>query len=482
MQRRDFVKMLSGLGLGLACPFDLRAASGETKKANQNGVSPFYSDVFYMDIIAHGGLDSSLLTDPKLGTARDPGNNNLPFDTRINPCYTELTSAGNIVYPVIDGVTTWSDFFDAHYNKLTVLNGVDASSTSHLFGMKAAGGGMMTRKYPALAALHAASQTLKNGEVPIPFLSAGTDYDVDRGIIAKTTLTYGEYSKLQDLSDPNHENYHDEDVYAEIMAASQARLSRMLSNPELLGRSRKNAQNLHKGRLANKALGDLWSLYAGRPSLTGVSSSSINFKKTIRMALCAYKLDICYAASLRHGGFDNHGDYKVNHQNRVEELLDGLNFLFAEASDLGILQRVSFQLFSEFSRNPWMNDGDKTEETGGKSHWRATSNAMIYHPNLIGDRVVGLSDVDGYYSANFNEAGELGFSNTSDAVTETCEALNLGMGDSYSQPLARFGIHQELRDLLQIDEGLGEKFPLDAWNYNLLQRSVGVQNQPNEVR
>ncbi|MDP7040360.1 MAG: DUF1501 domain-containing protein [Myxococcota bacterium] len=482
MQRRDFLKMLSGLGLGLAYPFDLKANTSSILSGYRGG------DVFYMDIFASGGLDSTLFSDPKSGDCTDPypDDDEEPNKGIINPCYneSEITNAGNILYPNIraeyangDATTAidWSEFFAKFYKKITIINGIDPGTTSHLFGMKETGGGMLTRKYAALPALHAATQNALKGGVVMPFLSVGTQYDVEDGLISKATLSSSEYDKLLRLAEPNRvdptaasdtpefqERFYEDNAYMAIMNAAQNRLDRKIQGSRHLPRTQKNTQNLYVGRLGNEALKRIVERYNDRPGITGVTNESIKLKKTIRMALCAYKEGACYAASLQHGGFDSHNDYATKHKEKMGELLDGLIFLFKEAGDLGILNRIAFRLSTEFSRFPWLNDGEGT----GKGHWGAGANSVIYHPDLMGNRVVGMTDADAWYSAKFNGAGDLGFQYDTPAT----QAVTDNIGSEYNNPITQLGVHQEMRALLQIDAGFCAKYPLADWSYKMLRK------------
>jgi len=140
MDRRDFMKAAGLAGLSLTVPLG-------GKKAHAQDMGP-YDGTFFVLVNAGGGWDPTSLCDPKGAVNAedtDPMNHYLRDD---------IGTAGNIRYaPMADNQA----FFDKHYSRLMVVNGVDTATNGHDSGSRHTWSGRLAEGFPSLGALMAAS-------------------------------------------------------------------------------------------------------------------------------------------------------------------------------------------------------------------------------------------------------------------------------------------------------------------------------------
>ena len=149
-----------------------------------------YSGRFFVFVQADGGWDPTSFCDPKINWkgeriinrwAQDMGEDDIP-------------RAGNIPY------APWADnkrFFENHYDKMLVINGVDAQTNSHTAGVVHNWSGRISEGYPTMSALLAAQYA---GGMPVAYLNFG-GYSVTAGVARFTRLTNLEL--LRDIATPN---------------------------------------------------------------------------------------------------------------------------------------------------------------------------------------------------------------------------------------------------------------------------------------
>jgi uncharacterized protein (DUF1501 family) len=104
-----------------------------------------------------------------------------------------------------------------------------------------------------------------------------------------------------------------------------------------------------------------------------------------QLALAAFKAGLSVSANLTLGGFDTHGDHDDSHYPRLQELLEGVDFIVEEGERQGLSDRLVVVVGSDFGRTPHYNDGN------GKDHWSITS-MLLMGPGIKGDRVIGTTD------------------------------------------------------------------------------------------
>jgi len=132
MNRRDFLKATAASSLF--------AASPKLLMANTDFNGPLVVTVF-----AHGGWDPTSFCDPKM---------NMPGEKIINNWAKTHDSqkVGNIQYAPFGENKS---FFESHYKKMLVINGIDVKTNSHMAGELYNMTGTMGDGFPGIAALYA---------------------------------------------------------------------------------------------------------------------------------------------------------------------------------------------------------------------------------------------------------------------------------------------------------------------------------------
>ncbi len=358
-----------------------------------------------VQVMALGGWDPTVLCDPK-GNA-------------LNQAYGEgdILTAGNLNYAPIPGA---SEFFDAHYQKMVVLNGVDMKTNSHEAGQRHMASGRLGEGFPSLAAV-AAGFTAP--ELPMAYLSFG-GYDRTSGLVAPTRNL--DSNRLAELAHPdrlngnnaNSETYHSSKAQTMIQMAREARAGSQLAE-QRLPRYANSIDSMLTARMGSDQLQQLEEVLP-TPNANG------DFRR-VELLVAAYKAGICVAGNLSRGGFDTHDDHDARHIPRMTELLGVINFLWEEAERQEIADQLVVVVGSDFGRTPNYN-GDN-----GKDHW-SISSMLLMGAGVTGNRVVGLTD-EGHNPIELDP-------NTLDAADEEAEETTRISPDH---------VHRNVRRLLGID-------------------------------
>jgi hypothetical protein len=361
MDRRDFLKLAGWAGLSLGFPaIPLRASAAP------------YAGPLWIMVHASGGWDPTSLCDPK-GMLSDTEENPMNRSYRA----ADIGSAGNIRFAPVGGNQA---FFEKHYQRLLVLNGVDTETNSHDSGTRNTWSGKLAEGHPCLASLIAGSV---GPEKPMSFLTSG-GYDFTAGVVAPTrTGNMGALTRLAfpDRMDPNNaeSGYHTAETTARVAAAQRARLEALMAE-QRLPRVREQMGMLYNARAGENELRLLTEFLPET-----LDNTNNPLKRQAQVAIAGYRAGITVAANLSLGGFDTHGNHDASHIPRLQMLLEGVDFLIAEAEAAGIGDRVVVVVGSDFGRTPGYNDGN------GKDHWSITS-MMLMGGGIRGNRVIGATD------------------------------------------------------------------------------------------
>ena len=388
MDRRKFFSLMAFAGLGVAAP---RAFGGRDDVDPLTGkkrepLFASYTGPFYVMVNAGGGWDPTSLCDPKgyKVSPMDPDAMNRSFATSA------IESAGNIRYAplgTMDNPTAFKDFFQKHYQRLLVLNGVDTATNGHDSGSRHCFCGRLAEGYPSFAALAAATA---GNDLPMGYLSFG-GYDETMGIVARTrsgnTNALGRIA-YPDRMDPNNADstFHSEKAMGLIKAAQDDRRAH-LEGVENLPRVRSALSMLYAARTGTNELKKLQE-YLPNPL------SNNGDERQVQVAIAAYRAGISAAVNLNMGGFDTHGNHDAAHIPRLAALLRQVDFLWQEAEATGVAQNLVVLVASDFGRTPRYNDGN------GKDHWSITS-MMLMGKGIPGNKVIGATD-DGHVALKIN--------------------------------------------------------------------------------
>ncbi|WAS96996.1 DUF1501 domain-containing protein [Nannocystis punicea] len=379
MDRRNFFKLMSLAGLAAVSPTVFAGRGpGALKNPNLPPLAETYTGPLWVFLNAGGGWDPTSLCDPKGGKGPDDNeamNHAFTFD--------QIDAAGNIKYPNIgtmDNPTAYEAFFQKHYKRLRVINGLDMQSNGHDSGSRHCWSGRLAEGYPSLAALVAA---VHGHALPMSYLSFG-GYDDTQGQVARTRS--GNTQALARIAYPDRANPEDENSLFHspvandlIKKAQEARKERLLAT-EQLPRVQNAIGNLYASRTGSN---ELKKLQQYLPDMLDNGPNPL--RRQIQVALAAFRAGISISVNLDIGGFDTHGDHDNSHIPRLVQILDGLDFLWSEAEVQGIGDNFVVLCGSDFGRTPGYND------TNGKDHWAITS-LMMMGKGIGGNKVIGASD------------------------------------------------------------------------------------------
>ncbi|MFY0541067.1 DUF1501 domain-containing protein [Nannocystis pusilla] len=351
---------------------------GAIKNPNLPPLAETYSGPLWVFLNAGGGWDPTSLCDPKGGKGpEDPEAMNRAFTVD------QIEAAGSIKYPNIgtmDSPTAYQDFFQKHYKRLRVINGLDMQSNGHDSGSRHCWSGRLAEGYPSLAALVAA---VHGHALPMSYLSFG-GYDDTQGQVARTRS--GNTQALARIAYPDRANPEDENSLFHspvandlIKKAQEARKERLLAT-EQLPRVQNAIGNLYASRTGSN---ELKRLQQYLPEMLDNGPNPL--RRQIQVALAAFRAGITISINLDIGGFDTHGNHDESHIPRLVQILDGLDFLWSESEAQGIGDNFVVLCGSDFGRTPGYND------TNGKDHWAITS-LMMMGKGIGGDKVIGGSD------------------------------------------------------------------------------------------
>ncbi len=358
MDRRTFFKAAGVAGLSLAAPSFAEAQEGP------------YEGKFWILINASGGWDPTSLCDPKgAASAEEP-------DRMNNYLRDEILTAGNIRYAPVAGNQA---FFDKHYQRLTVVNGIDTATNGHDSGSRHIWSGRLAEGYPSLAAVIAGALAPTK---PLSFISNG-GYDLTNGLVAPTrTGKTGALSRIAwpHRRDPADEttSFHTAGTLDRIRAAQRARLESKMG-AQRLPRIKQAMNSLYLARSGENEIKRLTEF------LPELDQSNNQLFRQAQLAIASYKAGVSVSANLSMGGFDTHGNHDQNHFPRLQRLTEGIDFVWEEAVRQGVADKVVIAVGSDFGRTPGYNGGN------GKDHWSITS-MMFMGSGIPGNRVIGSSD------------------------------------------------------------------------------------------
>ena len=113
---------------------------------------------------------------------------------------------------------------------------------------------------------------------------------------------------------------------------------------------------------------------------------SSNLKQQMQGALLVFQSGLGSAADLSLGGFDSHDQHDAVSEGLLTHLTSALNYFWDTAESLGLAERITLVVGSDFGRTNFYNEGD------GKDHWPIGSYMVMERGAPWGDRVVGLTD------------------------------------------------------------------------------------------
>lgn len=383
MKRRDFMR-LSATASGMLLCGGVRLALAQQA----------FSGPYWLFIEARGGWDPTSFCDPK-GSGLGPNGDINNYDQN------DVAQIGNIRYaPPPDSFVgnnslfSNQEFFDSHYQRLIVINGINHQTNSHEVGKTASWTGSRALNYPSLAALIAAEQA---SDLSLPLVANSSDVSAKtNGLVPRSLVRGSDLNAIREIAFPNRSNvsqtnqYHSDNARALIDAASAGRRARQLNEQRLLRLQRALSEH---DAARNRDVASLRNFVTALNS-TSAPNAYVNSRSAARSlfnqaqtAFAAFEAGAAATAQIDIGGFDTHNNHDANHYPRLMDHLGAIDNIIDDAAARGIGDNLIIVMGSDFGRT------NKYNSDNGKDHWSHTSMMVWGGPaHFQGDKTVGATN------------------------------------------------------------------------------------------
>ena len=371
MKRRELLKCLLATVGSAAAGFRLPLADAAD-----------YLGKLFVFVQADGGWDPTSFCDPKTNTPGEPVINHWAERD-------EIREAGNIPYAPFANNEA---FFEKYYQRMLVINGVDAQTNSHTVGIVHNWSGRNSEGYPAMTALLAAGY---GADLPVAYLSFG-GYSRTGGTIRYTRLNNAEL--LRAIASPDvageEGRYIGEADWASLRLRQAMTAERLASAPGLLpmeARNRALYQSAFAASEGLKAYADAIPAeeHLERPVEFTTASGNTHrseLRRQAQLAVLAFKTGVAVSADLWLGGFDTHDTHDTDQGALMANLTDSVDYLWDYAETHGVADRLVVVMGSDFGRTNFYNSQN------GKDHWPIGSYVVMEKNQSWTNRVVGETD------------------------------------------------------------------------------------------
>ena len=373
MKRRTFVRSLLAPAVGAVSGFHLPLANA----AN-------YEGKLFVFVQADGGWDPTSFCDPKMNT---------PGEKVINHWAEngETRQAGNLFYA---DFANNAPFFEKFYDRMLVINGVDAQTNSHTVGVAHNWSGRVAEGYPSMTALLAAHH---GPELPLAYLRFG-GFSYTAGLTTFTLMNEPEL--IRNIATPNLNRWGstpylrmaDWERFQRFRAENIARLN---EPSQLLPRAARSRE-LYAKALSSDSTEGLKHFASLIPQndeldqLEGFEGPFNSIPNALRrqalFTILAFKAKVAVSADLLLGGFDTHFDHDREHTERLGRLTDSVDFLWDFAEKHEVADRLVVVVGSDFGRTNHYNVDD------GKDHWPIGSFIVMEKNQTWTNQVIGETD------------------------------------------------------------------------------------------
>ena len=374
MKRRTFVRSLLAPAVGAVSGFHLPLANA----ANYDGK-------LFIFVQADGGWDPTSFCDPKTNT---PGEKVINHWAETG----EIRQAGNLVYA---NFANNEAFFEKHYDRMLVINGVDAQTNSHTAGIVHNWSGRVSEGYPSMTALLAAHHA---PDLSLAYLSFGGFSDT----ASLTTFTrMNNPDLIRNIATPNLNQWDDPHRYLHLADWERfktfraANIARLAEAPHLLPRAARN-RRLYRAALLPEATEGLKAYAALIPPedeleqpeefAVGARTYESDLRSQAQLAVLAFKARVAVSADLHLGGFDTHANHDPEHNWLLGNLTDSVDYLWEYAETHGVADRLVVVMGSDFGRTNHYNVDE------GKDHWPIGSFVVMEKNQPWTNRMVGETD------------------------------------------------------------------------------------------
>ncbi len=374
MKRRTFVKGLLAPAVGAVAGFHLPLANA----ANYDGK-------LFIFVQADGGWDPTSFCDPKTNT---PGERVINHWAETG----EVRQAGNLFYADFANNVA---FFEKYYDRMLVINGVDAQTNSHTVGVVHNWSGRVSEGYPSMTALLAAHH---GPELSLAYLSFGGFSDT----ASLTTFTrMNNPDLIRNIATPNLTRWDDPHRYLHLADWERfkkfraANIARLNEASHLLPRAARNRE-LYATALsleATEGLKHYASLIPPDEELEqpeefqgAFNNYGSDLRRQAQLTILAFKARVAVSADMFLGGFDTHRDHDMDHTWLLGNLTDSVDYLWELAEAQEVADRLVVVMGSDFGRTNHYNVDN------GKDHWPIGSFIVMEKDQSWTNRVVGETD------------------------------------------------------------------------------------------
>ncbi len=375
MKRRTFVKSLLAPAIGAVTGFQLPLANAAD-----------YHGKLFVFVQADGGWDPTSFCDPKANTPGEKVINHWAENR-------EVQQAGNLLYADFGNNAA---FFEKYYDRMLVINGVDAQTNSHSAGIIHNWSGRVSEGYPSMTALLAAQYA---PDLSLSYLSFGgfsqtfglTPYThVDNSGLIRN-IAAPEVPQWADSSDPS--SYLHQADWETLRTFRDANIARLAAARQLLPRASRNRRLYARALLpeATEGLRTYTALLPPEDELEQEEQSEdgrhpSGLRRQAQLTVLAFKAKVAVSADLRLGGFDTHANHDPEHNWLLGNLTDSVDFLWELAEIHGVADRLVVVMGSDFGRTNHYN------VDAGKDHWPIGSFIVMEKNQPWTNRVVGETD------------------------------------------------------------------------------------------
>ena len=374
MKRRTFVRSLLAPAVGAVSGFHLPLANAAD-----------YDGKLFIFVQAKGGWDPTSFCDPKMNT---------PGEKVINHWAEngETRQAGNLFYADFANNTA---FFEKYYDRMLVINGVDAQTNSHTAGVVHNWSGRVAEGYPSMTALLAAHH---GPGLSLSYLSFG-GYSEPAGLTTFTRMDNPD--RVRNIATPNFSGGAGSARYLRLADWERfktfrtANIARLAGAPHLLPRAARNRE-LYAKALSPEATEGLQAYASLIPQgdeleqlegFQGPFNDSANrLRRQALLTILAFKAKVAVSADLLLQGFDTHFNHDVEHTELLGNLTDSVDFLWDFAETHEIADRLVVVMGSDFGRTNHYNVDE------GKDHWPIGSFIVMEKNQTWTNQVVGETD------------------------------------------------------------------------------------------
>ena len=369
MNRRTFMTGL--LTAGASAGFRLPLASADS-----------YRGKLFVFVQADGGWDPTSFCDPKTNSPGEPVINYWAASAGVR-------QAGNIPYAPFARNRA---FFERYYQRMLVVNGVDAQTNSHTAGIIHNWSGRISEGYPTTTALLAAHH---GPGLAMPYLSFG-GFSNTANITTFTRLNDPEHFQAIARPEWNQRNedrpFVNDADWESLQKYGAARTERLVAAPNLLPRAARNRRLYETALLpsATEGLREFAGILPSRDQLQPAEESPNDqrseLKRQAQITVLAFKAQVAVSADLYLGGFDTHDDHDSRHRWLFGNLTDSVDYLWDYAEVHGVADRLVVVIGSDFGRT------NRYNADNGKDHWPIGSFIVMEKNQRWTNRVVGETD------------------------------------------------------------------------------------------